>query len=189
MAAAGVLVMGFGPFLDVADNPSAVLARSVDGVVLPGGRPVFGRVMDVSYARAPQQTLALCEALRPGWVVGIGVARRRSVVTVETTGYRLASAEPLDVDGDAPGDLEPGGPPSVQMDAPASLLAGAVGGVVGTDPGRYVCNAWIYRTTRALQGTIPISFIHIPPSGLMPTLLVRALAGWTSGGHHGTRPL
>lgn len=185
----GVLVMGFGPFLDIQDNPATQLARSVDGRTLPDGRTIWGRVMDVSYARAPEQTLALCAELRPELVVGIGVARRRSVVTVETVGYRFPDGVTPDVDGCAPRDLEEGGPEAVEMDAPAARLAAAVGGVVGRDPGRYVCNAWIYRTTRALQGTIPISFIHIPPSGLMPTLLVRALAGWTPGGHHGPQSL
>ncbi|CAN0454778.1 unnamed protein product [Ectocarpus fasciculatus] len=145
--------------------------------------------MDVSYDRATAQTMALCAALRPACVVGIGVARRRAVVTVETTGYRFADGVTLDADGCAQHDLEAGGPPSVQMDAPAARLAVGMGGVVGSDPGRYVCNAWIYRTTRALQGTIPICFVHIPPSGLMPTLLVRALAGWASGGNHGPQPL
>jgi pyrrolidone-carboxylate peptidase len=181
----GVLVVGFGPFLDITDNPSSRLALAVDGATLPDGQRVSGRVMDVSYDRAPAQTLRFCAELSPALLIGVGVARRRSVVTVETIGRRWTDRQTLDVDGAAPSDLEPGGPPAVPLTAPAALFAEQLGGVVGTDAGRYVCNAWIYRMTRALQGTLPISFIHIPPSGLMPTTLVRALSAWASGEHHG----
>ena len=187
---AGVLVIGFGPFLDVKDNPAARIAQAIDGAQLPSG-PVWGRVMDVSYERAPQQTLAWCDALSPSAVVGVGVARRRTVTTVETVGRRWTDGATRDVDGACPPDLEPGGPESVRLGGvPAAVLAAMLGGVVGEDAGRYVCNAWIYRTSRALRGRIPLTFLHIPPSGLQREPLVRALATWDPGGHHGlSQPL
>ena len=37
---ATVLVAGFGPFLDVVDNPAAALARALDGAVLGDDRVV-----------------------------------------------------------------------------------------------------------------------------------------------------
>lgn len=181
----GALVVGFGPFLNVTSNPAAVLAQSVDGTALPCGQPIWGRVMDVSYARAPQQTLAWCASLAPAMLVGVGVARSRSVITVETTGSRLADGQTPDVDGEVLQELATNGPDAVRLPAPAALLADQLGGVVGTDAGRYVCNAWIYRIGLALQGSIPTTFLHIPPSGLSPTVLVSALVSWDSGGHHG----
>jgi pyrrolidone-carboxylate peptidase len=180
----GALVVGFGPFLNITDNPAASLARAMDGKSLPNGQPIWGRVMDVSYARAPRQTLDWCAALAPAMLVGVGVARSRTVITVETAGSRLADGCTPDVDGAVLQELAVSGPDTVQLPAPAALLAEQLGGVVGTDAGRYVCNAWIYRICLALRGTAPVTFLHIPPSGLSPTTLVRALACWDAGGHH-----
>ena len=51
-------------------------------------------------------------------------------------------------------------------------FAGALGGVVSEDAGRYVCNAWLYRTVCALGSEIPVLFLHIPPAGFADQTLV-----------------
>ena len=69
-----VLITGFGPFPGVADNPSARLARALDGRVVGGVRFV-GEVLPVSYRRAPAQTLRLAAAHKADAILGTGVAR------------------------------------------------------------------------------------------------------------------
>ena len=170
-----VLVVGFGPFLDVQDNPAARLADAIDGMVRPGLR-IIGRRMPVSYLRAPRLTRQWAAAVGAAAVVGVGVARRRTVVTVESRGQRDRSGGAADVDGEQPSCLEPGGPASVMVTMPPQPLARALGAVVGDDAGRYVCNAWIYRVVRALGAQVPVAFIHIPPAGLRAEHLADALA-------------
>lgn len=166
-----VLVVGFGPFMDVTDNPAARLARAVDGAQV-GPYTVVGRVMPVSYRRAPEDVAALIEALSPVMVIGIGVARGRAVPMVERFGHRHASPNLLDVDREALTDLEPGGPERVES-ALAGPLAAALELAISEDAGDYVCNAWIYRVCRATS--LPTAFIHVPDAGLDPARLLRGL--------------
>lgn len=181
MSSGTILVVGFGPFLRVVDNPAAATARGVDGVQLTPTLTITGRVMPVSYVRAPALTSTWIAELSPVAVVGIGVARSRSVITVETLGRNLADGKTPDVDGQRPTVIVEGGPQTAAMSAPAAALAEGVGGVVGADAGRYVCNAWIYAVGVQHNRRLPISFIHIPPSGLAPHILSRALSAIWGG--------
>ena len=67
------LVMGFGPFGEVVDNPSCALATALDGT-LAGPFRIAGRTMPVSYRRCLETTAAAVAELAPTVVLGIGVA-------------------------------------------------------------------------------------------------------------------
>jgi pyroglutamyl-peptidase len=178
-----VLVMGFGPFLTITDNPAARLAREIDGLIRGDVRFV-GRVMPVSFQRAVTVTLDAVREVDPVALVGVGVARLRSVVTVEAVGRNLADGETPDVDGQLCRTLEGDGPAERGVTLPTEPLAARLGAVVGYDAGRYVCNAWIYQMLRATRPGLPTGFIHIPPAGLQASRLADALAeirGMTDG--------
>lgn len=170
-----MLVLGFGPFLDVADNPAARLARAVDGATV-GGRRVVGRVMPVSYSRGPELAASLAEDLDPELILGVGVARDRPEPWVERVGRRRCSATEADVDGTAGADLEPEGPEEVEASLDVDALAAALGCGVSRDAGRYVCNGWLYRAVRTLGAGRPVGFLHVPDAGLTPERLLRGLA-------------
>lgn len=178
-----LLVTGFGPFLEVQDNPSGRLAEAVDGVRLgrPGepGLRVVGAVLPVDYDEAPARTVSLARSLGAFAIVGTGVALGREQVCVERWGRRLARPDLADVGGRRLADLEPGGPVRVEATAPVVALAQALGALVSEDAGGYVCNAWLYRVLRALArspGVAPdVAFLHIPPQGLAPERLLGAL--------------
>ena len=170
-----VLVHGFGPFLDVTDNPAARLALAVDGA-RAGAWDVVGEVMPVSYRRAPAQSVDRARALGASLVIGVGVARRREDVCVEAwAGPEVSPCHP-DVDGVRLSRLDDGPVEAVAASGPVGEMATALGGVVSADAGRYVCNAWLYRTVRALGEEIPVLFLHVPPVGLQPQRLLAALA-------------
>lgn len=179
-----VLVTGFGPFLEVMDNPAARLARAVDQAIVPdqdGDIEVIGRVIPVSYARGPQTTLDLARQLRVDAVLGVGVARGRLTVCVERYGRRAASPDHADIDGERRVELDPDGPDLVAATAPVEALARALGALVSDDAGGYVCNAWLYRVARAYeQGASPlrplVAFVHVPDDGLAPERLLAALS-------------
>ena len=168
-----LLIVGFGPFGAIADNPAARLARALDGQ-LAGGRPCVGREIPVRYREGIVETLALAAQLRPAAVIGIGVAANRPLPWVESVGVRLGDPAILDEAGEGVADLEPGGPARVEATAPVGRLAAALGIGVSVDAGRYVCNAWLYRVVRAIGVGVPVIFLHIPLAGMAPE---RALAG------------
>jgi len=170
-----VLVMGFGPFLSVTDNPAARLAREIDGAVR-GGVAITGRVMPVSFIRSVATTQRFIEAINPSVLLGVGVATSRKVITVESCGRNVGSGTTPDVDGQCRSLLEPSGPAELMVTLPTQPLASRLGAVVGADAGRYVCNAWIYQMLRAASPALPVGFIHIPPAGLQASRLADALA-------------
>ena len=164
-----VLITGFGPFPGVADNPSARLARALDGRV-EGGVRFVGEVLPVSYRRAPAQTLRLIDAHKACAVLGTGVDVRAAALRVESQG----SCHPVgrvDVEGQTLTPLQ--GPATVA--APWSApLAEALGVALSTDAGRYVCNAWLYQVAR--RAAVPVSFLHLPPAGASPDAIASAVA-------------
>lgn len=180
-----VLVMGFGPFLTITDNPAARLAREIDGMTR-GDVALVGRVMPVSFERAVSETRAAVAEVAPVALIGIGVARMRSVITVEALGRNSADGKTPDVDGVCRLCLDADGPPQRSVTYPTASLASRIGAVVGYDAGRYVCNAWIYEMLQAPCSRPPIGFIHIPPAGLQASLLADALAE-IEGITHGTQ--
>ena len=180
-----VLVMGFGPFLTVSDNPATRLAQKIDGMTRPGLR-VVGRVMPVSFTRAISKTLQCVSEVAPDVLIGVGVAQRRSVITIEAVGRNHADPGLADVDGQTRNRLCEAGARSLSVTMPTDPLASCLSAVVGHDAGQYVCNAWIYEIVRALGADLPIGFIHIPPAGLQASRLADALAE-TEGSTHGTQ--
>lgn len=159
------LVVGFGPFLTILDNPAARLARAVDGT---GRRmEIVGREMPVSYQRSVATTLDLIDVHDPDWVLGIGVARRRSVAAFERQARCRWSAETPDVDG-ACGPLS--GPDVLASTLDLSAALGLVG---SEDAGAYVCNGWLH--TMLQHTDRPLGFFHIPPTGFPAPRLVTAL--------------
>jgi pyroglutamyl-peptidase len=161
-----ILVVGFGPFLDVGDNPAARLARAVDGRTSDGFR-VVGREMPVSYRRAPELTAAWAREAGAAAVLGVGVARGRAVPMVERRARGECDGVP-DVDGELvalAGD---------RVSPVADELARALGVAVSDDAGRYVCNAWLHRVLDLLPDR-PVAFLHVTHDGFDPARLCAAL--------------
>lgn len=169
-----LLVVGFGPFLSVTDNPSARLALALDGRVL-GNRRVIGREIPVSYDEAPAETIRLIEQYHPVAVLGIGVASGRVAPMIEQVGVRQANPVLEDNGGIKLVDLDPEGPVSVRSTAEVEALARAIGAQLSEDAGRYVCNAWLYRMVRAVGGRMPVAFLHVPSEGMPVEQLAEGL--------------
>ncbi len=165
-----ILVTGFGPFPSVADNPTARLARAVDGWRI-SGETIVGRVLDVSYERGPAEAIAVARLLQPRLVIGLGVSNASVGVRVESRA--VAACVGADVDGLTPaanGDVA-----SVNATADVTALARALGAETSADAGQYVCNAWLYRVVLALPDT-PVGFVHVPAAGLDPEHLLNGIA-------------
>jgi pyroglutamyl-peptidase len=168
-----ILVTGFGPFLDVQENPSGRIARRLDGARV-AGHTVYGELLPVTYDEAPARTLALAARLRPALVVGLGVARGRERVMVERVGRRPTATAAPDVSGRRPAPPT-GAPAEVRATLDVEAFAEALGADVSNDAGTYVCNAWLYAVARGLPG-VPVGFVHVPDQGMPEDQLLAGLA-------------
>ncbi len=169
-----ILLTGFGAFRDVTDNPAARAARALSGWRLRG-HTVVSRVIPVSYARGPDHTIAVARQLRPVLVLGLGVAVARAGVEVERRA--VARVQGADVDG-VTAELGPD-PAEVRATIDVAALGEALGAGLSDDAGAYVCNAWLYRVTQALDA--PVGFVHVPRDGIEPERLARGLAALVAG--------
>lgn len=157
-----LLVTGFGSFPGVSDNPTAALARAADGLQVDG-RPVVGRVLEVSYAAGLQDMLRAARALDAIGVIGLGVSGRSPRVQVETVAVNQTRPDRPDAVGACPADLGPG-PERLELPWNPDPLVRVLDGERSVDAGRYVCNAWLYAALVHLQ--IPAVFVHVPPTGM-----------------------
>ncbi len=179
-----LLLTGFGPFLDVKENPSSTLATALDGrMLLVGGRrvQVCSRILDVKYETVAAETLLAARQLNAIAVLGTGVARGAAAPRVERTGKALCDGVTPDAAGQTRSVL--GDVPTFQSDASAAL-ADALGVALSDDAGPYVCNAWLYGVLGGLAATgrpIPAAFLHVTAEGMDPDRLAAALVTWISG--------
>ena len=175
-----VLVMGFGPFGAVIDNPAARLARAVDGAVR-GPVQVVGRTMDVAWERCWSQTRDAIDSCAPHWLIGVGVAVQRSAPAFERWATNALRTDFGDVDGQIRAHVRAGGPDrlasTLLLRAPDSL-----GVTQPDDAGRYVCNMWLYQAIDQAPPGIAVAFVHVPAEGIEASDLLDVLelsAGWS----------
>jgi pyrrolidone-carboxylate peptidase len=171
-----LLITGFGAFGSILNNPAAALAQALNGRDLPGLQLV-GHEIPVEYSRGPMQTIYLARSLGAIGVLGIGVAASRADPMIELFASRFPDPTLVDNKGICLEDLEPGGPDRVESRL-ATRLAEKMRVGLSRDAGRYVCNAWLYRVSRALP--IPVAFLHIPASGMKPEQVLPALELFTT---------
>lgn len=171
------LVTGFGPFPGVPDNPTARLARRLDGRAYAEST-VHALVLDVSYDRAAQQVRTAVAARGLPWrVVHFGVASGAHCVRVEMQAVNRKAASIADVDGqlcDA-ATIDPRYPldAALTTSVDAHRLAAALNGQgvlaeVSDDAGRYVCNATYFQSLAWLATVgveVPCLFVHVPDVG------------------------
>jgi pyroglutamyl-peptidase len=167
MSRAEVLVTGFGPFPGVAHNLSGWLAQML---ARTHGAKVMAAVLPVCWDGAWGALAPLLEEVRPRHVILFGVSHATSGFQLEQCAYNTASGQ-ADAHGRCPPDnrLIPHGPAMREASLPARKIAAAMTGVglpveISSDPGRYLCNATLYRTLdwAAQNGTARAGFIHIP---------------------------
>lgn len=152
---ARTFVTGFGPFLNVIENPSATVAAALD-------RP--HQVLEVSFDAA-DRFLGQIDPESFDNLLLIGVARGRTKMCPELFA-RNQIGHTKDVRGvDRFGPIEEGGPLLVEgglWDAEQLLIAlGDPRVHVSLDAGSYLCNYTYYRAARAFPKR-RVGFLHLP---------------------------
>jgi pyroglutamyl-peptidase len=168
---ATVLLTGFEPFGGAASNPSWDAVERVSES-WSGAADLVIELLPVTFGGAPASMCELISRHSPDLVIGVGLAEGRDAVTPERVAINVEDARIPDNDGDQPGDrpIAADGPPAYFSGLPIKHIAARIrdAGIpsqVSDSAGTYVCNALMYATMRAVEGTdVMAGFIHVPCS-------------------------
>ena len=162
------LVTGFEPFGGHGLNPSAELARRIDGKTIAGTR-VAGRILPVDIRKIGGAITRVLDEVDPVAVINLGLVAGEPVVRLERVALNLAAFEIPDnagrlVEGRP---LDESGETALwsRLDLPRirrALLDHGIPARLSSTAGTYLCNAAMYRFLRAVPPPIPCGFIHIP---------------------------
>ena len=165
-----VLITGFEAFGGETSNPSAEIARALDGKIIEG-RPVVGAVLPCVFGTSAEELLRWLRVVRPELVVCVGQAGGRSAITPERVAINVDDALIPDNAGVRPVDVPilRGGPAAYWSTLPikaivARLTAQGIPSAVSPTAGTFVCNHVFYRLMRTLARRKGVrgGFVHVP---------------------------
>jgi pyroglutamyl-peptidase len=171
-----VLVTGFEPFGSHAANPSAELAKAVDGRRV-GRLLVRSAVLPVVHAEAASRAAGLLAERAPAAVLHLGLAEGRMRLALERAALNVMDYRIPDAAGFQPGGdpCVPGGPAAYLATLPlpailAALTAEAIPAYVSNTAGTYLCNETLYGTLHEIARRrlrCRAGFLHVPLSPAM----------------------
>jgi pyroglutamyl-peptidase len=173
-----VLVTGFETFGGHDENPSALVARALDGREIAGAR-ITGRILPVDLGGLDAALDAALAGDPPDAVLAFGLAGNEAVIRLERVALNVADFGIPDNAGvthrNAP--LEPGGPDARFSRLPLeaildATLAAGIPARLSETAGLYLCNAAMYRLLGRLDAAVPCGFVHLPP---LPGQIARRL--------------
>lgn len=167
-----LLCTGFEPFGEHEANPSATVARRLDGDEVAGHR-VVGAVLPVEFDAVDDRLRSLVAEHEPAVILATGLAGGRTCASVERVGVNVddavttpdnADADPADerIDGDGPAAQFASIPVVETVEA---LLDAGIPARVSNSAGTHLCNHVLYATRTWLEATgrdVPMGFVHLP---------------------------
>jgi pyroglutamyl-peptidase len=173
-----ILLTGFEPFGTYAENPSADVAKALDGRAVGAGL-IRSAVLPVDHARAAGRVAELVDEVAPEAIVHLGLAGARARIALERVAINVMDFEIADNAGyRAAGEpCVAGGPAAYFSTLPLeamleALTADGVPAYVSASAGTYLCNQTFYTTRHLLEvrgARTPAGFIHLP---LSPSMVV-----------------
>lgn len=181
-----VLITGFEPFGGMDYNPSAEIARALDGAEI-AGRRVVGRLLAVDFARHRPQLDSLFGEIAPALYVAFGLAGGEDMIRVERFGVNLADFPIPDNAGvrHTGQTIETDGPAARAATLPCAeirtaLLAAGIPARLSNSAGSYLCNANLYTSLGLSAGMQPApacGFIHLPYASEQVAAILRGGKG------------
>lgn len=168
-----VLVTGFEAFGGDPLNPSEAIARSLHGRSIAGHR-VVGLCLPTVFGQGSEALRAAVQRLRPAWVFALGLAARRTCISLERVAVNVVDARLADNAGAQPVDVPvvPGAPVAYFSGLPikamlAALQEAQVPAEVSNSAGTFVCNELFFRLMHALNTQRDLAacrggFVHVP---------------------------
>jgi pyroglutamyl-peptidase len=166
-----VLVTGFEPFAGASVNPSAEVAKRLDGRRF-GEAEIRAHVLHVHHVSAAASVRALLTEHDPVAVVHLGLAGERAQIALERVAINVMDYTIPDNEGFQAVD-EPcvaGGPAAYFSTLPlrrilTGLRDAGIPAYLSATAGTYLCNYVMYTTLHALgarRAPPPAGFIHLP---------------------------
>ncbi len=165
-----VLVTGFEPFGGETRNPSAEIARALNGRVI-AGRRVEGMELPCVFGGSIAELKRRIRAVRPELVICVGQAGGRAEITPERVAINVDDARIADNAGARPIDVPVvrGAPAAYWSTLPIKAIVAALRGrgvpaSVSQTAGTFVCNHVFYGLMRTLarQSGLRGGFVHVP---------------------------
>ena len=162
-----LLCTGYEPFGDHETNPSAQVAREIDGTTV-AGHEVVGAVLPVEFDRVADELAALIDEHDPAAVVATGLAGGRTALSVERVGVNVDDAVTVpDNADDSPHDerIDPAGADAHLATIPVvesveALLDAGIPARVSNSAGTHCCNHALYSLLE--NHDVPAGFVHLP---------------------------
>jgi pyroglutamyl-peptidase len=180
-----VLVTGFEPYSGFDRNPSAEIAKALNGNTI-GGLKIVGRVLPVDLKKLGGALRRATSAVDPAAMILLGLAPGESVIRLERVALNLADFSIPDNTGQRAIDraLDAGGDVALWSRLPLrriqrALLKAGIPTRLSETAGTYLCNAALHWALRTLPAEVQCGFIHLPH---LPEYVATALLR-DSGGH------
>jgi pyroglutamyl-peptidase len=164
-----VIIFGYEPFLEFKENPSGLIAQSLNGREIAGHR-VKGITLPVEYSRIEEIIVDTLNREKPTLALGLGLAASRNVVTPE----KIAVNYKHDKEPDNTGkiilaeEIDPTQPDGLFANFPVEGLVEelnrrGVPSSLSLSAGAYLCNNAMFVIVReARRAGFSGGFIHIP---------------------------
>lgn len=167
-----LLCTGYEPFGDHEANPSAQVARELDGETL-AGHEIVGDVLPVEFDRVADELAALVDEHDPAAVVATGLAAGRTTVSVERVAVNVADAVTVPDNAEAsPRDAPIAGDGADARFATVPvaesvevMLDAGVPARVSNSAGTHCCNYALYSLLEQFERSgreTPAGFVHLP---------------------------
>jgi pyroglutamyl-peptidase len=165
-----VLLTGFEPFAGEQTNPSADIARALDGEVIEG-HSVIGVVLPCVFGNATTRLNEHLSRVDPALVICLGLAGGRASISMERVAINLDDARIPDEAGQQPRDraVIEAGPAAYFSSLPVKAMTRALSDAglpaeVSHTAGTFVCNHVFYGLMHALteRSQTRGGFVHVP---------------------------
>ena len=165
-----ILLTGFEPFGGDRINPTELIARQLNGMVI-GGHEIAGRILPCVFGQSIRMLRRHIRTVQPAMVVCLGQAGGRGTITPERVAINVDDARIADNAGAQPIDrpVVRGGPAAYFSTLPikamvSRLQAEGIAAAVSASAGTFVCNHVFYGLMHALRGQTAIrgGFVHVP---------------------------
>lgn len=167
-----LLLTGYEPFGDHESNPTAEVARELDGAKI-AGHEVVGEVLPVEFGRAGEEMERLIERHDPAAVLATGLAAGRAGVSVERVGVNVADCAgvPDNTEAEPRNERIRDGEQAAYfatlpvVSVVEALLDAEIPARISNTAGTHCCNNVLYRTRAYVEReelNVPTGFVHLP---------------------------
>ncbi len=166
-----LVVTGFEPFGDHAENPSRLIVRRLAAERVAGVELVTDELPTV-FGEAGARVTALMDEHRPDLLLMVGVAGNRTVISVERIGLNFDDTARPDNAGRAAEarPIREGGPLARMATLPLAAMRDAIAATglpveISNHAGTYVCNHVLYAALHHAEETgmaTRVGFLHVP---------------------------